>query len=95
MLSFPRLILSIPMKKNLHTASAPKKITSTSGAVALVDLATEPVTEAIHTLERPGARGTHGSPGRGEIRQTTHRVMGSRQSQRPLERHDQPRQKRG
>lgn len=83
------------MKKKLSSTSTAKKITSTSGATALLDIPAAPVTEAIHTTEHPGARGTHGSPGRGEIRKTTHRVMGSRQSQRTLERHDQPRQKRG
>lgn len=88
-------MISILMNKKTSNPSAPKKISSTSGVTALLDLPKEPVTEAIHTIEHPGARGTHGSPGRGEIRKTTHRVMGSRQSQRPLERHNQPRQKRG
>jgi hypothetical protein len=74
---------------------AKKKADTSSGVTAILKLSTQPVTEAIHTKEEPGARGTHGSPGRSEIRQTTHRVMGSRQSQRPLERSDQQRKKRG
>lgn len=82
-------------KKPSSVSTAKKKAGSTSGVTALLELPVEPVTEPIHTLEHPGARGTHGSPGRGEIRKTTHRVMGSRQSQRPVERHNQPRQKRG
>ena len=77
------------------TTAAKKKKGATSGATAILKTPKKPVTEALHTTEEPDARGTHGSPGRGEIRETTHRVMGSRQSQRPLERHDQPRKKRG
>jgi hypothetical protein len=65
------------------------------GATTILKTPKSSLTEAIHTTEKPGARGTHGSPGRGEIRKTTHRVMGSRISQRRLERHDQPRKKRG
>jgi hypothetical protein len=55
----------------------------------------KPLTKPFHGQEDPFARGTHGSPSRKEVRETTHRVMGSRQSQRPLERHNQPRKKRG
>lgn len=80
------------MKAKPSTTTAAKK---KKGATAILKTPKKPVTEALHTTEEPGARGTHGSPGRGEIRETTHRVMGSRQSQRPLERHDQPRKKRG
>lgn len=86
------------MKKKPSTVATAKKKTGASSpndVTAILELPEAPVTEAIHTTEHPGARGTHGSPGRGEIRKTTHRVMGSRQSQRPLERHNQPRQKRG
>jgi hypothetical protein len=54
-----------------------------------------PLTKPFHVQEDPFARGTHGSPSRKEVRETIHRVMGSRQSQRPLERHNQPRKKRG
>jgi len=54
----------------------------------------EPTAEPIHTAESPNARGTHTTAGRHEIREITRRVMGSRQSQRPAERHDQPRKKR-
>lgn len=56
---------------------------------------TEPLSTPFHVQEDPLARGTHGSASRKETRETIHRVMGSRQSQRPLERHDQPRKKRG
>jgi hypothetical protein len=62
---------------------------------AVLPVPNEPLTEAFHVEEDPGARGTHGSPGREEIRKTTHRVMGSRQSQKPVERSGQPRKKRG
>lgn len=55
----------------------------------------EPLTHPFHEQENPLARGTHGSPSRKELRETIHRVMPSRQSQRPLERHNQPRKKRG
>lgn len=75
--------------------SAKKKKAATSGVTAILKTPKKPVTEAIHTEEKPAARGTHGSPGRGEIRKTTHRVMGSRQSQKPVERSNQARKKRG
>jgi hypothetical protein len=81
--------------KPSSVSSAKQKKGSTTGVTAILRTPKEPVTEVIHTTEKPGARGTHGSPGRDEIRKTTHRVMGSRQSQRPLERSGQPRQKRG
>jgi hypothetical protein len=81
--------------KTTATKSAKKKLGASTGVTAILPIPSAPVTEAIHTTEKPGARGTHGSPGRGEIRQTTHRVMGSRQSQRPIERSDQARKKRG
>ncbi|WP_395718017.1 hypothetical protein [Prosthecobacter sp.] len=81
--------------KPSSVSTAKKKKGSTTGVTAILKTPKKPVTEAIHTTEEPGARGTHGSPGRGEIRKTTHRVMGSRQSQRPLERSGQPRKKRG
>ncbi len=72
-----------------------KKKGATSGVTAVLPVPDQPLTEAFHVEEDPGARGTHGSPGREEIRKTTHRVMGSRQSQRPVERSGQPRKKRG
>ncbi len=81
--------------KTSVTKSAKKKTAATSKVTAILKLPKKPLTEAFHVEEDPGARGTHGSPGRGEIRKTTHRVMGSRQSQRPLERSNQPRKKRG
>ncbi|MGV3662178.1 MAG: hypothetical protein ACO1TE_18475 [Prosthecobacter sp.] len=86
------------MKKKPSTVATAKKKTGASAlnaVTAILALPKAPLTEAIHTTEHPGARGTHGSPGRGEIRKTTHRVMGSRQSQRPVERHNQQRQKHG
>jgi hypothetical protein len=76
-------------------ASAQKKKGANSGVTAILKTPKKPLTEAIHTTESPGARGEHNAASRGEIRETTHRVMGSRQSQRPVERHDQPRKKRG
>jgi hypothetical protein len=81
--------------KTSSLGAAKKKKGATTGVTAILKTPKKPLTEAFHVEEDPGARGTHGSPGRGEIRKTTHRVMGSRQSQRPLERHDQPRKKRG
>ncbi|MFN0129747.1 MAG: hypothetical protein ACKV19_24035 [Verrucomicrobiales bacterium] len=55
---------------------------------------TAPLTEPLHMREEPFARGEHTTADRHEIREISHRVMGSRQSQRPAERHDQPRKKR-
>lgn len=82
-------------KKPSTTKDSHKKAGAVSGVTEILKLPKKPVTEAFHVTEDPDARGTHGSPGRAEIRKTTHRVMGSRQSQRPLERSNQPRQKRG
>lgn len=85
------------MKAKPSPVSTAKKKNSaaSSGVTGLLKLPKKPLTEAIHTAESPGARGTHNAASRAEIRATTHRVMGSRQSQRPVERHDQPRKKRG
>jgi hypothetical protein len=84
------------MKAKPSTVSAAKKKKdATSGVTAILKTPKKPVSEAIHTTEKPGARGTHTAASRSEIRETTHRVMGSRQSQRPVERSGQPRQKRG
>lgn len=84
------------MKAKPSTVStAKKKKGATSGVTAILKIPKNPVTEAIHTTEQPGARGTHNAASRSEIRETTHRVMGSRQSQRPVERSGQPRKKRG
>ena len=80
------------MKKS---TPAKKKTVAASGVPAVLPVPDQPLTEAFHVEEAPGARGTHGSPGREEIRKTTHRVMGSRQSQKPVERSGQPRKKRG
>jgi hypothetical protein len=84
--------IKLVMKKS---SPFPKKKSATSGVTAVLAVPNEPLTEAFHVEEDPGARGTHGSPGREEIRKTTHRVMGSRQSQKPVERSGQPRKKRG
>lgn len=78
---------SVPAAKNKKGAA--------TGVTAILKMPKKPVTEAIHTTEKPGARGEHNAASRGEIRATTHRVMGSRQSQRPVERSGQPRKKRG
>ncbi len=80
----------------MKKSTSPKKKTgAASGVIAVLPVPDQPLTEAFHVEEDPGARGTHGSPGREEIRKTTHRVMGSRQSQKPVERSGQPRKKRG
>ncbi|HRH98258.1 MAG TPA: hypothetical protein PLB55_20115 [Prosthecobacter sp.] len=76
-------------------STAKKKKGAVSGVTAILKTPKKPLTEAIHTTESPGARGGHNAASRTEIRETTHRVMGSRISQRKLERHDQPRKKRG
>lgn len=65
----------LPMKKKPSTIAAAKKKTGSGSAAlhsvtAILALPKAPLTEAIHTTEHPGARCTHGSPGRGEIRQT-------------------------
>lgn len=54
----------------------------------------EPPIDRIHPFdpaEFPQAR-QHGTAGREEIREVTHRVMGSRQSPKTAERSNQPRQ---
>jgi hypothetical protein len=80
--------------KPASTKRAKKIIGATSGVTEILPIPDAPLTGLFHVQEDPGARGDHGSAGRAEIRKTTHRVMGSRQSQRPVERHDQPRKKR-
>jgi hypothetical protein len=80
--------------KPASTKRAKKIIGATSGVTEILPIPDAPLTGPFHVQEDPGARGDHGSAGRAEIRKTTHRVMGSRQSQRPVERHDQPRKKR-
>lgn len=47
--------------------------------------------QPFNPAEFPLAR-QHGTAGRAEIRATTHRVMGSRQSPKQVERSNQPRQ---
>lgn len=82
--------------KTSTTKQAKTKKTGNAKDVSdILPVPDKPLTQPFHTQEDPDARGTHGSPGRSEIRKTTHRVMGSRQSQRPVERHNQARKKRG
>jgi len=81
--------------KPSSVSSAKKKKGASTGVTAILKTPKKPVTEAIHIIEKPGARGEHNAASRAEIRATTHRVMGSRQSQRPVERSGQPRKKRG
>ena len=84
------------MKAKPSSATTARKKTGSATAVtAILKTPKKPVTEAVHTTEKPGARGTHNAASRTEIRETTQRVMGSRQSRRPVERSDQPRKKRG
>jgi hypothetical protein len=79
-----------PAKKTTAKKAAQKAAKTTAAPVASPPSSAEP----IHTKESPFARGTRPKADRHEIREITHRVMGSRQSQRPAERHDQPRKKR-
>jgi hypothetical protein len=81
--------------KPSSVSAAKKKKGATTGVTAIIKTPKKALTGPIDTTEKPGARGDHGSPGRGEIRKTTHRVMGSRQSQKPVERSNQARKKRG
>lgn len=84
------------MKTKPSTVStAKKKKGATSGVTAIIKTPKKALSTPINTTEHPSARGDHCSPGRGEIRKTTHRVMGSRQSQKPVERTNQARKKRG
>lgn len=81
--------------KPSSVSAAKKKKGATTGVTAIIKTPKKALTGPLDTIEHPGARGDHGSPGRGEIRKTTHRVMGSRQSQKPVERTNQARKKRG
>lgn len=84
------------MKTKPSTVStAKKKKGATSGVTAIIKTPKKALSGPIDTTEHPSVRGDHGSPGRCEIRKTTHRVMGSRQSQKPVERTNQARKKRG
>lgn len=80
-------------KKTVVKKPAAKKAAASSQK-ARPATPTTPLTEPLHTREEPFARGEHTKADRHEIREISHRVMGSRQSQRPAERHDQPRKKR-
>jgi hypothetical protein len=73
---------------------AAKRAKAATRAKSIQPVPLKPLTEPFHTAEAPNARGAHTTAGRHEIREITHRVMGSRQSQRPAERHNQARKKR-
>lgn len=77
----------------LKTAAA-KQAKTAARARSVQPVPTKPLTQPFHATEAPGARGDHTTAGREEIREITRRVMGSRQSQRPVERHNQTRKKR-
>lgn len=79
-----------PAKKTTAQKAAKKTAKKAAQNAASPSSSAEP----IHTKESPFARGTRPKADRHEIREITHRVMGSRQSQRPAERHDQARKKR-
>jgi hypothetical protein len=83
-------------KKTIAKKTSAKKIAGKKAATKSVrpPVPRKPIGEPFHTAESPNARGSHTTAGREEIREITHRVMGSRQSQRPIERHDQARKKR-
>ena len=73
---------------------AAKQAKTATRAKSIQPVPVKPLTEPFHATEAPNARGEHTTAGRQEIRQITRRVMGSRQSQRPVERHNQARKKR-
>jgi hypothetical protein len=74
-----------------------KKKSHPEGASELVPVSKKPVTsDPIDQREGPAMHHSHNTANRAEIRATTKRVMGSRQSERKVERTDQRRQpKRG
>ena len=82
---------STPAKK---VTPAAKRAQAATRAKSVQPVPVKPLTEPFHTAEAPFARGKHTTADRHEIREITRRVMGSRQSQRPAERHNQPRKKR-
>lgn len=88
--SKPAASPATPTKTATAKKAAKKAIKKPAAPVASPQASAEP----IHTKESPFARGTRPKADRHEIREITHRVMGSRQSQRPAERHDQARKKR-
>ncbi len=75
-----------------RTASNIKKPVAPSGVTEIMPLPAKPVGKARQPdpREKPLAR-SRTAASREEIRKTDHRVMGSRQSQRKLERHNQQR----
>lgn len=85
-----------PMSANpgKKTAAAMRHPAPTTGVTGIQPVPKKPQMSPFQAGEDPLARGEHGSPGRKEIRATTHRVMGARQSLRQLERSGQPRKKR-
>jgi DnaK suppressor protein len=82
---------STPSKK---ISPAAKQAKAATRAKSIQPVPVKPLTEPFHTAEAPFARGEHTTADRHEIREITRRVMGSRQSQRPAERHNQARKKR-
>ena len=85
---------ALPAAGAAKSTAAEKRAKADIRAQSTQPVPQKPLGEPFHTKEDPNARGAHTTAGREEIREITHRVMGSRQSQRPAERHDQPRKKR-
>ena len=81
-------------KAPAQKTAAAKQAKTAARARSVQPVPTRPLTQPFHATEAPGARGDHTTAGREEIREITRRVMGSRQSQRPVERHNQARKKR-
>ena len=83
------------MKSKPTSSKRAKKILgATSGVTEILPVPDAPLSGPFHVQEDPGARGDHGTAGRAEIRKTAHRVVGSRQSQRPVEGRKQVREKK-
>lgn len=78
--------------KPRSTTSNIKKAVATSGVTGIVPVPSKPVgpVQPPDPREKPLAR-SRPAPSREEIRKTDHRVMGSRQSLRKQERHNQQR----
>lgn len=78
--------------KPRSTTTNIKKAVATSGVTGIEPLPAKPVGKVRppDPREKPLAR-SRPAPSREEIRKTDHRVMGSRQSLRKLERHNQQR----
>ncbi len=63
-------------------------------AIRIEPVLSGPLSQPFLVQEDPLARGTHGSASRNELRETIHRLMPSRQSQGPPDRHNQRRKSR-